>query len=468
MIKEKAGLLLLDATSVHHGPPESIQESDSFINKKYVDRINEIVDEIVPDNNSKALQAKYISNYGLLMLGNLLKETYKNVSYINGDYFNSSDNYFKYLQEIIGNYDVLVLSATTPQFVEVKKIAEMAKKLNPKIKTIFGGPHSRYYLNHDVDECFDCVAIGYGIDKSKEAIDKFISGEAVEKKIITNYYYDTIKDFSLIPKDKINSTMLYSYINFGCPNDCKYCVEHKFVDKIAMNNLENKFGEISELVNKYGVKFIHIADSDFLMHRKTIMEFISFVRKNNLKFCFSFNTSPYVMSKYNDDPILRELKEIGLVEILIGAEHFSKNVLNKMAKYYDIDKFSKVLDYAKNIIGIPIISLYTLVGLPNEYESDIQENIRVIREFKEKNLFDFTFPKFFVPDSDVYLHPQNYNVIINNENWQEYQRWQLPRPITIIGMTDQQYVNEIIEINKISMEDYINENNCSRSLHKKR
>lgn len=182
MIKEKAGLLLLDATSVHHGPPESIQESDSFINKKYVDRINEIVDEIVPDNNSKALQAKYISNYGLLMLGNLLKETYKNVSYINGDYFNSSDNYFKYLQEIIGNYDVLVLSATTPQFVEVKKIAEMAKKLNPKIKTIFGGPHSRYYLNHDVDECFDCVAIGYGIDKSKEAIDKFISGEAVEKK----------------------------------------------------------------------------------------------------------------------------------------------------------------------------------------------------------------------------------------------------------------------------------------------
>lgn len=57
---------------------------------------------------------------------------------------------------------------------------------------------------------------------------------------------------------------------------------------------------------------------------------------------------------------------------------------------------------------------------------------------------------------------------IKNENWSEYQRWQLPRPIIINGMSDEAYVNEIIEINKISMEEYENEDNRGPSLCKKR
>lgn len=164
------------------------------------------------------------------------------------------------------------------------------------------------------------------------------------------------------------------------------------------------------------------------------------------------------------------MKNIGLIEILIGAEHFSKNVLDNLSKKYSIPAFAKSLDYIKNGVKIPIISLYTLVGLPNEHEKEIEENLNIIKEFKNNNLFDFTFPKFFVPypDSDIYLHPEKYDVTIKNENWNEYQRWQLPRPIIINGMTDQQYMNEIIEINKISMEEYKNENNSSRSLRKKR
>ena len=470
MKKENVRFLLVDATSIHHGRPQEIEETDSFINEKYVKKINEIVNERVPENQGMALHSKYIVNYGLLMLSTLLKKDYKNIDYTNGDYFNNGIDYFNYLKEIISYYDILVLSSTTPQFIEVKEIAKMSKKINPQIKIIFGGPHSRYYLNHEVEECFDCVSIGYGIDKSKEAIDKLINNKLENKKVITDYYYDVEKDFSLIPSDKIKDTMLYSYINFGCPNDCKYCVEHKFVNKMAYNKLDNKFNEIKQLVNEFGVKFVHIADSDFLIHRKTIISFIDYVKKENLNFCFSINTSPYIVSQYLNDPIITSLKDIGLVEILIGAEHFSKNVLDNLSKKYSIPAFAKSLNYIKNEVKVPVVSLYTLVGLPNEHEKEIEENINIIKEFKNNNLFDFTFPKFFVPypDTDIYLHPEKYDVTIKNENWNEYQRWQLPRPIIINGMTDQQYMNEIIEINKISMEEYKNENNSSRSLRKKR
>lgn len=458
-------ILLVDPSSIHHGPPDVIQESDSFINQLYVDRINEVVDNRCSDNNGRALHSKYISNYGLLMLGNLLKEY--DVTYINGDYFPSSDAYIDYLLKT--DADIVCLTSTTPQFKEVKKIAELLKKTHPNIKTILGGPHSRYYLTHEVDDCFDCVVIGYGVDQSKEVIDKMARGDNYSNKIVTNYYYDTEKDFSLIPSNKIYDTMLYSYINFGCPNQCKYCVEHKFVDKVAFNDCNIKIDEIKKLVLDYGVKFVHIADSDFLMFRKVVEKFVQYIEQEQLDFCFSINTSPAMLERFIDDPLLVKLKELGLVEILIGAEHFSHRVMDKLSKHYCVDRFRDALVYAKKEVGIPVISLYTLVGLPFEYKEDIEENVEVIRQFKEQGLFDFTFPKFFVPypDSDIYLHPNEYDVIIKNENWDEYQRWQLPRPIIINGMHDDDYIDEIIQINHITMEvDY--ENSSISSLCKKK
>lgn len=469
MREDKKKILLIDPTSVHHGPPDNIKQTDDFINKQYVNKVNEVVDERCPDNKGRALHSKYITNYGLLMLSTLLKEDYE-ISYINGDYFHSSDDYVDYLMKEAIKYDLVSITSTTPQFNEVKKIAKLLKKIKPSIKIVLGGPHSRYYLTHDVEEYFDCVFIGYGIDKSKENIDKILKNIPVDKKIITNYYFDVDKDFSVIPNDKIKDTMLYSYINFGCPNDCKYCVEHKFVDKMAFNCQNKKFNEIKDLVCNYHVKFVHIADSDFLMHRPTIEKFIEFVKREKLNFCFSVNTSPMLLNKYNGDPILKELKEIGLVELLIGAEHFSKKVLYNLAKRYNVDEFRKALFYAKHEAKIPIISLYTLVGLPGEYHEEINENISIIMDLKENDVFDFTFPKFFVPypDSDIYLHPDKYDVKIKNEDWDEYQRWQLPRPIIINGMSDDDYVNEIIAINRITMGDEKIENNSITSLCKKR
>lgn len=463
-------ILLVDPTSIHHGPPDSILDSDNFINEKYVNKINEIVDSRYRDNKSKALHSKYISNYGLLMLSTLLKKDYINIDYINGDYFDSTNNYINKIAQIINKYDLVALTSTTPQFCEISAIARVIKTINPNVKVILGGPHSRYYLTHNVEDYFDCVIIGYGIDKSKEVIDKLLNGEKVRKKIVTDYYYDVKKDFSIIPKDKINDTMLYSYINFGCPNDCKYCVEHKFVDKIAFNCTTQKFNEIKELVKEYGVRFLHIADSDFLLHRATVDKFIDFIEREKLNFCFSVNTSPIVFNKYKNDDALTKLVDVGLVEILIGAEHFSPKVLKSMSKVYNVNEFIEMLDYGKNVAKIPIISLYTLVGFPGEYEEDIKINLETIKKIKKLKLFDFTFPKFFVPypDSDIYLYPEKYDVIIKNENWDEYQRWQLPRPIEINGMSDQQYVDEIIEINNMCIEEDQNENNCGPSLCKKR
>ncbi len=140
------------------------------------------------------------------------------------------------------------------------------------------------------------------------------------------------------------------------------------------------------------------------------------------------------------------------MEILIGVEHFSPKVLKILNKKYNMKNLFKALKTLKETIKVPVISLYTLVGLPGEDNEAIRENINVFKKITEQNLYDFSFPKFFIPypDTDIYLNPEKYNVKILTKDWSEYHRWSLPRPIEIIGMTDQDYLKEIEEISKIS------------------
>lgn len=140
------------------------------------------------------------------------------------------------------------------------------------------------------------------------------------------------------------------------------------------------------------------------------------------------------------------------MEILIGVEHFSPKVLKILNKKYNMKNLFKALKTLKETIKVPVISLYTLVGLPGEDNEAIRENINVFKKITEQNLYDFSFPKFFIPypDTDIYLNPEKYNVKILTKDWSEYHRWSLPRPIEIIGMTDQDYLKEIEEISEIS------------------
>ena len=117
-----------------------------------------------------------------------------------------------------------------------------------------------------------------------------------------------------------------------------------------------------------------------------------------------------------------------------------------------MEKLFKALRIVKEEIKIPVMSLYTLVGLPGEDIEAINENIKVFRRITKEKLYDFSFPKFFIPypDTDIYLYPEKYNVKILTKDWSEYHRWSLPRPIEITGMKDEDYIKEIEEISRIS------------------
>ena len=444
-------VLLVDAISFRADPNDEIWNYENVAQIKYAEAQNRVITDYLGKNVEANMhnQIEYISNQGLLMLGYLLKQNGIFVSYTNGDYFDSENDFISDIKTNYTDYDVYCFTSTTPQFNHVRRLAQAIKSMNNNAKTVLGGPHTRFFLTNDKDVTFDYIVTGYGIDKTVELIKKLLKGESEEIwRIDTDMYYDCPKDYSLIPEGKRMNTLWYNFFGIGCPNRCKYCVEHKVGKRICFSNVNSRIDEVEYIIKNYGVKMFHFSDSDFFINELVYTEVIEEIERRNINCTFTVNTSPGFLIKVARKPILKKFVKNGLIEILIGAEHFSESVRNKVSKYYDMMAFMEALDIVKHEVGVPIISLYSMVGLPFEYNEDIKTNVDTFKKMREMDLFDFTFPKFFVPypDSDIFMYPYKYRVVITSDNFDDYHRWRTPRPVRIIGMDDQLYIQEILDI----------------------
>lgn len=449
-------VLLVNPKSVSYSPPNTIASLDKILVNKYTNAVNVAVQNNLGEkaNTFNAFSGKYCVNQGLLMLGTALSSENINVKYFVGDYYETTENFISSIIENLGDTDIICFTATSPQYNEIEKIAFLCKQNNPNVKTILGGAHSLNFLSVPLPDCFDSVQIGSNLKESISNILNFLQKGISLQKIICSFdYYDFPIDFSQLPKDKLQQTMLYSFISYGCPKSCAYCMEYKLCESVNYLDIQRKIKEISYIVNEADAKFIHLADSDFFLDINFADKFIIELVKAGIKACFSVNISPQTIIRGKYREVLKKFLEVGLIEILIGVEHCSPDVLRSVGKPYDKEKFENELKFMKSVLNVPLVSIYMLVGLPYEYEREIQENINSISQWKQKGLFDFTFPKFFIPypGTDIFLNPQKYKIRLLTDDYDKYQRWCFPRPVEIEGISDIRYISEIEDIYKLML-----------------
>lgn len=452
-------VLLIDPRSVSHGPPDEIKSQDKCLSSEYSDlldtRISEQLHNSKAEHNWNAVSAKYISNYGQLMLGGRLKEKGYIVYYINGDYYFSLDLFTSAAVQLAKECEIICFTGTTPQYIEVKTIAEEIKQRCPEKLLVLGGPHTYFFRNHYEEHPFDLVIIGHDIQKAVDTIDAFYcqSNKQYTQQIVQSFgYTDAAKDFSLIPKERLPQTLLYSYVSFGCPNKCTYCIEHKFTKRICFGSFAEKIKEIQFLVNIAGVKSVHLADSDFFLDPTFSNCFLDALEKANIRCCFTVNTSPRTICQKATLAIIKRFQRLGLVEILVGVEYFSDKVLKRVQKEYSIDLFYASLSEVRMAVPNIIVSFYALLGLPGEDSSAISSNLLWTAKFWSARLYDFSFPKFFVPypGTDVFENPEQYDARILHMRWNEYHRWFLPRPIKMNNLDDRDLVDELCALYEIA------------------
>lgn len=155
----------------------------------------------------------------------------------------------------------------------------------------------------------------------------------------------------------------------GCPYRCSYCINsvtprtmYKGQKYLRRRSPEHVIAELKERKSKYHLNYVDFYDDIFPVDKRWILEFAPMYRDE-----IGAPFWCYVYPSYCDPTLIKALKEAGLVEVTMGVQSGSEEVLYNV--YDRRTKASKVKESADILKDIGVDLKIDLIG-HNPYETD--------------------------------------------------------------------------------------------------
>ncbi|HAM38243.1 MAG: hypothetical protein A2474_03540 [Elusimicrobia bacterium RIFOXYC2_FULL_34_12] len=310
----------------------------------------------------------------------------------------------------------------------VKKSIKIVNEINPKIKTVVGGPHP----SGDPE----------GTILYLDSLDFAFAGESEKgfpllleqlSKNPTNRDYKNIPGLVWKENEKININpkiflenldsiefpswdlvKLETYkggahgiftkqsptapiiVTRGCPYLCTFCSAHNIVGrKLRYRSIENVMEEIKLLYCKYGIREIHIEDDNFTFNVEFAKKFCNTLIGLNLPLTYSCPNG--IRLDRIDKELLLLMKKAGFYNIFVGIESGSQRILESIKKNLKIEEISEKIKLIKEV-GLEV-SGYFILGFPDETVDDMEKTIAFS---KTLNIDWAQFGAFMpIPGSDI-------------------------------------------------------------------
>jgi len=362
---------------------------------------------------------------GILYLAAVLKQRKHTVEIVPSDILDYSwDDIIRKIDEF--KPDIVGVTTTTENRFESFKLAKLVKKIDPKIKTVLGGPHISMAGKDTIKyiEEVDIVSIGEGektivelaetsevnasLDKVRGIYYRNKNNKIIftgERRKIMNLDSIPFPARELIPMDKYNFYFETDdgkklkaqniMTSRGCPFNCYFCATPiNWGRKVRGFSPERVINEIEYLVSEYDAEFIWFYDDTLNydpVRLNTIMDLI-LERKIKIKFANEFRID--IIDKKLLEKMRRAGLTLGFFGVEAGASKIRKNIVNKN---FEIEKVYKFMKWSKELDFIPgpffIFSHYT------ETWNDAKQTIEIMKRVKEIN------PKADISTSILHIYP---------------------------------------------------------------
>jgi radical SAM superfamily enzyme YgiQ (UPF0313 family) len=308
--------------------------------------------------------------------------------------------------------NIIGFSTYTWNYDAVMRIAELAKKANPLVKVLLGGPEiaasdviSGKYNNLPVDY----IICGEGEMPLSRLLRCLVRGDEGSLKNISRMAYRVGGQFSHKDISDPEADMLPNLLEVpspylsgavpefllspgfqanietqrGCNFRCAYCLYHANFPSIRYRNLQDVINEI-ELVYKRGVKDFRITDANFLSKKKFVTELLAELIKRNIKMSFFFEAIPSFVDE-GITSLMKEYQELSpdnQILIGIGLQTINMESLRAIRRKLPIEHFTRAFDLCSKaqvviktdiILGLPYETKETYLGLM-EYIADKMRN----------------------------------------------------------------------------------------------
>jgi len=390
-------------------------------------------------------------HHGIGYMAAILRENGHEVHYIDCAILKQS--YSKIISQIeLLAPDAIGITALSPYYSEMKKLARMLHKL--KIPIILGGEHVTTLPELSLKECgADFVVLGEGEltilelmniwqDKEKR---KHIKGIAYiennhfirnpERELIQNLdelpfpAYDLINPLkypiadSYFKVKRLPVTGIFT--SRGCPYACSFCASSAFWKHHFRHRSPQKVvDEIEYLMKSFGIREIQIGDDYFNCSKKHIIEICREILRRKLDLTL---TCPNGLRIENiDEKLLTIMRKAGFYALTITFESGSQAILDGVNKKLNLRNVARNIKLAKKL-GF-FLKDYLVFGLPGETYETVRKTIQfakslpydTIAVFIAKPIPGSSWFDQWSRNKDVSLLDYNWFNFVVNENKLEF------------------------------------------------
>ncbi len=301
--------------------------------------------------------------------------------------------------------DVVGISIhSTAQYRNAESVAKIAKEVNPKIVTVFGGPdpsvrfesilenqYCDYCVVGDGEETFYQFILNFSDTSSREKTkglayrrDGFVHFEPrtfdSNLDILPFPAYDLVdlkryfknknfyRDRSVIHK---NSTSIIT--SRGCPNGCVFCsVKLHMGQKYRSHSPEYVIKLLRFCKDQYGISNFHFEDDNLTFNKERFEKILDLIIEKKLQIKWDTPNGIRVDSmNYN---ILEKMKQSGCVHLVLAIESGNQRVLNEVIhKGLDIEYATEIAKFCRQL-KIPTNAFY-VIGFPGETIKEMEDTV---------------------------------------------------------------------------------------------
>jgi radical SAM superfamily enzyme YgiQ (UPF0313 family) len=341
------------------------------------------------------------------------------------------------LKEVIIKENPDIIGITTMSFAlpDVVTIVQLIKRVNPKIKTILGGPHVHIYpeetmLTKEVDYC----VLGEGEKPLKELLNNIDNVKTLYRvkgivfrdgdKIINTGPPPFIQNLDslpfparhLLPYKKYTSVLAKKFpvttmiTSRGCPFKCLFCDRPHMGNVFRARSAKNVVDEMEEC-KKMGIEEIFIYDDTFSVDRQRVLDICLEIQKRKLDIAWDVRTRVNTV----DEEMLKSMKKAGCQRIHYGVEAGTEKILKVLRKGITLKQAEKAFYWTKKT-KIQTLA-YFMIGSPTETKEDIIQTIKFAKKLKPDYVsFGILSP---YPATDLYKMGLE-EKILSYDYWKEF------------------------------------------------
>ncbi|MDO8646856.1 MAG: radical SAM protein [Candidatus Diapherotrites archaeon] len=305
------------------------------------------------------------------------------------------------------DFDILGISCFTMNYNVSKKLAAIAKKANPNLLAVFGGPHPSILPEETIkDKEVDAVCIGEGEETFAELAERLSKKKSLKgikglwfkqgKKTVKNARRPMIEDLDSIPFPARDLIPMQKYLKAvygttawavkqpsttitagrGCPFNCTYCsTKLVYGLNVRFRSAKNIIAEIELLVKDYGIKGMNFIDDTFTINKKLIFDFCDSLAGKKLDVQWACHTRVNNVSL----EMLKKMKAAGCTCVGMGVESGNQFVLdNYIKKGINLEQAVNAFKWAKQA-GL-ITDAYFMIGIPGETKEQMRETINFAKK----------------------------------------------------------------------------------------